>query len=72
DQETGERLKYAQNQIANKNAPQATPTPTPGPSFFTAPKIFFGLIVLVIIAVVVRLVTRGKPEEPPSSSKRIR
>ena len=72
DQETQERLKYAQGRIAMKNAPVATPTPTPGPSFFTPAKIFFSVAVLVIIVVVVRLVTRGKPDEPPPGSTRIR
>src|SRR5438477_334035 len=70
DQETPERLKYAQGRLAAKNAPTPTPTPTPGTSFFTPAKIFFAVVILVIIAVVVRLVTRGKPEE--ISSSRIR
>jgi hypothetical protein len=70
DLETPERLRYAQGQIAARNAPAATPTPTPGASIFTPAKIFFGVIILVIIAVVVRLMTRGKPEE--ISSSRIR
>ena len=70
DQETVERLKYAQGRIAARNAPPPTPTPTPGTSFFTPVKIFFGVVILVIIAAVFRFMTRGKPEE--TSSKRIR
>jgi len=63
-------MQYAQGQLAAKNAPPATPTPTPGASIFTPAKIFFAVVILVIIAVVVRLMTRGKPEE--ISSSRIR
>jgi tetratricopeptide (TPR) repeat protein len=70
DYDTVQRMQYAQSQLAAKNAPPATPTPTPGSSIFTPAKIFFALVILVIIAVVVRLMTRGKPEE--ISSSRIR
>ena len=70
DYDTVQRMQYAQAQLAAKNAPPATPTPTPGVSLFTPAKIFFGVVILVIIAVVVRLMTRGKPEE--ISSSRIR
>ena len=67
DYDTVQRMQYAQAQLAAKNAPPATPTPTPGTSIFTPAKIFFAVVILVIIAVVVRLVTRGKPEEITSS-----
>jgi len=70
DQETVERMKYAQGRLAAKNAPPATPTPTPGTSFFTPVKIFLVIVILVVIAAVVRFFTRGKPEE--TSSTRIR
>jgi tetratricopeptide (TPR) repeat protein len=70
DLETPERLRYAQGQIAARNAPPATPTPTPAVSIITPARIFFAVVILVIIAVVVRLMTRGKPEE--ISSSRIR
>src|ERR1700719_1381776 len=70
DYDTVQRMQYAQAQLAARNAPPATPTPTPGVSLFTPAKIFFGVVILVIIAVVVRLMTRGKPEE--ISSSRIR
>src|SRR5258708_1971011 len=70
DYDTVQRMQYAQAQLAAKNAPPATPTPTPRTSIFTPAKIFFRFVILVIIAVVVRLITRGKPEE--ISSSRIR
>jgi tetratricopeptide (TPR) repeat protein len=70
DYDTVQRMQYAQAQLAARNAPPATPTPTPGVSLFTPAKIFFGVVILVIIAVLVRLMTRGKPEE--ISSSRIR
>ena len=70
DQDTIERMKYAQGRLAAGNAPAATPTPAPGASFFTPAKLFFVLVILVIIAVVVRYLTRGKPEQ--TSSMRIR
>jgi Flp pilus assembly protein TadD len=70
DYDTVQRMQYAQAQIAAKNAPPPTPTPTPGTSLFTPGKIFVGVIILVIIAAVVRLMTRGKAE--PTSSTRIR
>jgi tetratricopeptide (TPR) repeat protein len=70
DQETVERMKYAQSRLAAKNAPEATPTPAPRASFFTPVKLFFILVILVIIAVVIRYLTRGKPEQ--TSSMRIR
>ena len=70
DQETQERMRYAQARLAAKNAPPATPTPMPAAPFFTSTKIFFGVMILIVIAVIVRFLTRGKPEQ--TSSTRIR
>jgi tetratricopeptide (TPR) repeat protein len=75
DIETPQRLQYAQSMLVAKNAPPppiATPTPTPEASlmsFLTPLNIGIAIAVLLIIAAVVRLLTRGK-EEP--SSGRIR
>src|SRR6266567_2578678 len=44
DYDTVQRLQYAQAQLAAKNAPPATPTPTPGTSIFTPAKIFFAVV----------------------------
>lgn len=68
DQNTPQRLQYAQGMLAAKNAPQpvATPTPTPGPGLITPLNIVIAVVVLIGIAVGVRLLTRGK-EEPNSS-----
>jgi len=68
DTDTPQRLQYAESMLAAKNAPPpltATPTPTPGPSFITPLNIGIGIAVLLIIAVIGRLLTRGK-EEPTS------
>jgi tetratricopeptide (TPR) repeat protein len=68
DTDTPQRLQYAEAMLAAKNAPPpptATPTPTPGPSFITPLNIGIGIAVLLIIAVIGRLLTRGK-EEPTS------
>jgi tetratricopeptide (TPR) repeat protein len=71
DNDTFQRLQYAQSRFAAKNAPPPTATPSPTPekpgliSFLTPFNIGIAIAVLTIIAVVVRLVTRGK-EEPTS------
>ena len=71
DIDTPQRLQYAESMLAAKNAPPpptATPTPTPEPSFmsFLTPlNIGIAIAVLLIIAVIVRLLTRGK-QEPTS------
>jgi tetratricopeptide (TPR) repeat protein len=68
DIETPQRLQYAESMLALKNAPPptATPTPTPSPpSFITPFNVGIGIAVLLIIAVIVRLLTRGK-QEPTS------
>jgi tetratricopeptide (TPR) repeat protein len=65
DYDTVQRLQYARGMLAAKNAPPvtATPTPTPaGPGLFTPLNIGIAIIVILIIAAVVRAVTRGKPE----------
>jgi tetratricopeptide (TPR) repeat protein len=74
DYETVQRLQYARSMLAAKNAPPpaATPVPTPTPEgLFTPINIGVGLAAILIIAVIIKLVTRGKPEEN-SSSTRIR
>jgi len=73
DYDTVQRLQYVQSALAAKNAPPptATPTPTPEkPSLITPLNIGIAIAVLIIIAIIGRLVTRGKAEE--SSSGRIR
>jgi tetratricopeptide (TPR) repeat protein len=71
DIDTPQRLQYAQSMLAAKNAPpppSPTPTPTPAASFMdllTPLNIGIGIAVLLVIAVIVRLLTRGK-EEPTS------
>ena len=69
DNDTFQRLQYVQGMLATKNAPPptATPSPTPEkPGLITPLNIGIAIAVLIIIAVIVRLVTRGK-EEPTSS-----
>jgi hypothetical protein len=72
DNDTFQRLQYAQTMLAKKNAsppPAASPIPSPTPekpSVFASIKPLYvgiGIVALIIIAVVVRLITRGKPEE---------
>jgi hypothetical protein len=72
DNDTFQRLQYAQSMLAKKNAsppPAASPTPSPTPekpsliSLMNPLYIGIAVVVLIIIAVVVRLLTRGKPEE---------
>jgi tetratricopeptide (TPR) repeat protein len=73
DVDTPMRLQYARTMLANKNAPPPTPVPLPtpeAPGLFTPLNIILALVVIGIIAVVVRMVTRGKPEV--TSSTRIR
>jgi hypothetical protein len=74
DYDTVQRLQYVQSALAAKNAPPppaATPTPTPEkPGLITPLNIGIAIAVLIIIAIIGRLVTRGKPEE--TSSGRIR
>jgi len=68
DTETPQRLQYAESMLAAKNAPPPTATPTPTlatPSFITPLNIGIAIAVLLIIAVIVRLLTRGK-QEPTS------
>ena len=66
DYDTVQRLQYAQGIVAAKNAPPPTPTPKEEPGLLTPLNIGIVFAVLIIIAVVVRLVTRGK-EEPTSN-----
>jgi tetratricopeptide (TPR) repeat protein len=68
DIETPQRLQYAESMLALKNAPPptATPTPTPSPPSLVTPlNIGIAIAVLLIIAVIARLLTRGK-QEPTS------
>jgi tetratricopeptide (TPR) repeat protein len=79
DNATFQRLQYAQSMLAAKNA---TPSPTPSPIASPTPEekglmdkisplyIGIGVVALILIAVIVRLVTRGKAEE--TSHHRIR
>jgi len=75
DYDTVQRLQYVQSALAPKNAPApiataATPTPTPEkPGLITPLNIGIAIAVLIIIAIIGRLVTRGKAEE---TSGRIR
>jgi tetratricopeptide (TPR) repeat protein len=71
DNDTLSRLQYAQSTLAKKNAsppPAASPSPTPTPekpSLIASIKPLYvgiGIAALIIIAVIVRLLTRGKPE----------
>ena len=72
DYDTVQRLQYVQGILAAKNAPpppSATPTPTPGPGLITPLNVGITIGVLIIIAIIVRLLTRGKAKE---TSGRIR
>jgi tetratricopeptide (TPR) repeat protein len=72
DYDTVQRLQYAQSMLAARNAPPptATPTPTPKkPGLITPLNIGIAIAVLLIIAIIWRVVTRGKTEE---TSGRIR
>jgi tetratricopeptide (TPR) repeat protein len=73
DVDTPMRLQYAQSMLAQRNAPPPTtpaPTPEPKASWLTPLNIVLAVVILGIVAAVIRLVTRGKPEE--ISSSRIR
>jgi hypothetical protein len=66
DYDTVQRLQYVQSMLAAKNAPPAptpSPTPTPGPGLFTPMNVGIAIAALIIIAILVRLLTRGKPEK---------
>src|SRR5205814_7146076 len=54
DYDTQQRLLYARQALAAKNAPPptATPTPTPAPSVFTPVNIGIGLLALLIVAAI--------------------
>lgn len=69
DTETPQRLQYARGMLVAKNVPPpvATPTPEAGPGLLTPTNIVIGVVALIAILVVVRLLTRGKPE--PTSSR---
>jgi tetratricopeptide (TPR) repeat protein len=72
DNNTFQRLQYVQGMLAAKNAPPPTVTPLPTPEkpgLITPLNIGIAIAVLIVIAVIVRLVTRGKTEE---TSGRIR
>jgi tetratricopeptide (TPR) repeat protein len=66
DNDTFSRLQYAQSMLAARNAPAAaaTPTPTPvaKPSLFAPLNIGIAVAVLIVIAVIWRLATRGRTE----------
>jgi hypothetical protein len=78
DNDTFQRMQYAQSMLAAK---YASPSPTPSPLASATPEekglmdkispmyIGIGVVALLIIAVLVRLLTRGKAEP---SSHRIR
>jgi tetratricopeptide (TPR) repeat protein len=77
DTDTPQRLQYAESMLAAKNAtpppttpPTATPSLTPEKpgliSLITPLNIGIAIAALIIIAIIVRLITRGK-EEPTSS-----
>jgi tetratricopeptide (TPR) repeat protein len=70
DIDTPQRLQYARGMLAAINAPPSTPappTPEPGPGLFTPVNIVIATVVLLVIAIVIRLVTRGKAE--PTSGR---
>jgi tetratricopeptide (TPR) repeat protein len=75
DNDTFQRMQYAQSMLAKQNAsppPAASPSPTPTPEKPSLLKsisplyIGIGVVGLIIIAVIVRLLTRGKAEETSS------
>jgi tetratricopeptide (TPR) repeat protein len=80
DPDTPQRLDYSESMLAKQKAtptpmtPTATPSPTPEEpglisSLITPLNIGIAIAALIIIAVIVRLITRGK-EEPTSSRVR--
>ena len=77
DFDTPQRLQYAKSMLAAQNAPRPAATakamPTPKPSGLLSPlNIAIAIGIIVVLMVVIRFVTRGKPEEPPDTSTRIR
>ena len=62
DYDTVQRLQYAQSMLAAKNAPPPTPTPKEKPGLITPVNIGIVLALIIVIAVVLRFVTRGKAE----------
>ena len=72
DYDTIQRLQYVQGMLQAKNAPpppSATPTPTRGPGLITPLNVGLAILAFIVIAVILRIVTRGKTEE---TSSRIR
>jgi tetratricopeptide (TPR) repeat protein len=73
DIDTPQRLQYARGMLAAANATPPPPTPTPTPelvsTLLTPVNIVIATVALIVIAIVVRLVTRGKVEP---TSHRIR
>jgi len=75
DNDTFQRLQFAQGRLAAKNAPPPTATLTPTPEkpglIAQINPLYIGIAIvgLIVIAVIVRLITRGKVE---STSHRIR
>ncbi|PYK23713.1 MAG: hypothetical protein DME52_11980 [Verrucomicrobia bacterium] len=74
DNDTFQRLQWTEGQLKTKNAPPPTttaaaaaPSATPEkPSLMSQIKplyIVIGIVVLIVIAVIVRMLTRGKAEE---------
>src|SRR6267378_1376121 len=72
DNDTFQRLQYAQSMLAKRNASPpaaASPSPTPTPekpsliSLINPLYVGIGIVALIIIAVIVRFLTRGKAEE---------
>src|SRR5213080_1723482 len=68
DNDTFQRLQFAQGRLAAKNAPPPTATPTPTPEkpglIAQINPLYIGIAIvgLIVIAVIVRLITRGKVE----------
>ena len=71
DHDTVQRLQYAHAMLAAKNAPSPTARPAPeeAPGLITPLNVGIAIAALVIIAVVARLVTRGKSEGEASSGR---
>ena len=71
DNDAVQRLQYARAMLAARNAPPPTATRTPeeAPGLITPLNVGIAAAVLVIIAVVARLVTRGKSGGEPSSGR---
>src|SRR5262249_7536736 len=73
DVDTPQRLQYARGMLAAAKAaaapPSATPAPPERPGLLTPMNIGIAVVVLIVIAVVIRLLTRGKDDH---TSHRIR